>query len=381
MYSKIPENIQDVRIVKAGQCDGSLLFSEDYVVKAEIFDATIATSPDTVVLPTNTSAERDLLGLFHSFTGPVSEVGIYFLQNALLRGRGFVFSGHRLLNQPDLVPQYVRDMIANGQRDDVYYNPQACLTHYSGTYVSLFSEGYPIYGHWLVDTLPKAWLYKKFFTQNEDHKFVFTQDVPEFGLKILRDIFQISSDRLVFYDFGGETPTFDRLIVPSLLHNSHLFHPQIMQYVTDTKAGLGISDAQGELKLYISRSKFNSKSQSYKRFIVNESAVVDALTACGFQTVFPEDLTWPEQIALFSRAKIVIGESGSGLHNTLFSPLGTSVLCIQPNNHVQATLAQVAQHKFYIMSADSIDTQNGQEMSVDIERLTSMVMAIVSASN
>src|SRR5438876_7035256 len=55
------------------------------------------------------------------------------------------------------------------------------------------------------------------------------------------------------------------------------------------------------------------------RLLLNHEAVLKAVSDAGLTALMPEQLPWPEQLAMFSKARIVAGEFGSGLHNTLFS--------------------------------------------------------------
>ena len=59
----------------------------------------------------------------------------------------------------------------------------------------------------------------------------------------------------------------------------------------------------------------------------------------GFEIVCPEELSLEEQVALFAGTGLVIGEYGSGLHNTLFSPPRTIVGSVRYPNSVQTRIA------------------------------------------
>ncbi|WP_282041253.1 glycosyltransferase family 61 protein [Halomonas alimentaria] len=77
-------------------------------------------------------------------------------------------------------------------------------------------------------------------------------------------------------------------------------------------------------KVYISRRK------SRGRFVINESQVVQLLEKYGFVELVPEDYSFAEQVAIFSKAKFLVSIHGAGLTNMVFMPPGGAVLELVP---------------------------------------------------
>ncbi len=73
-------------------------------------------------------------------------------------------------------------------------------------------------------------------------------------------------------------------------------------------------------RIYISREK------QALRFVENESEVTKTLEEFGFTKVIAENLSYDEQLELFSRTKYIVGPHGAGLTNMIFMKDGTSVL-------------------------------------------------------
>ncbi len=73
-------------------------------------------------------------------------------------------------------------------------------------------------------------------------------------------------------------------------------------------------------KIYISRNL------QALRFIENEDQVMAVLQKYGFKKVFAEQLSYQEQVAIFSKAKYVVAPHGAGLTNIFFMNRGSSVL-------------------------------------------------------
>ena len=76
-------------------------------------------------------------------------------------------------------------------------------------------------------------------------------------------------------------------------------------------------------KIYITRGN------ATKRKCVNETDVISMLDKHGFTVVYPGDLSFFEQVELFSGAKFVIGPSGAAMFNVAFCKPGTHVIDIE----------------------------------------------------
>lgn len=74
-----------------------------------------------------------------------------------------------------------------------------------------------------------------------------------------------------------------------------------------------------EKNIYISRRKS-------ARPLLNESEVEDILSNHGFDVIFAEDLTFQEQVSVFSSAKTLISSHGAGMSNIAFMNSGTSIV-------------------------------------------------------
>ena len=70
-------------------------------------------------------------------------------------------------------------------------------------------------------------------------------------------------------------------------------------------------------KVYLSRRALPAT----KRRILGEAELEVALAAKGFESIYPEHLSLPDQIALFCEAEVVAGCIGSAFHTQLLSPM------------------------------------------------------------
>ncbi|MGN7126072.1 glycosyltransferase family 61 protein [Methylorubrum thiocyanatum] len=83
----------------------------------------------------------------------------------------------------------------------------------------------------------------------------------------------------------------------------------------------------GELRIYLSRTKLDRGKT------VGEQSMQAAFVACGYQVVYPEEISFNEQINLFSAASHVAGIQGSAFHNAVFCRPGTKTIMIVRENY------------------------------------------------
>lgn len=186
------------------------------------------------------------------------------------------------------------------------------------------APGFGIYGHWILDYLPKL---NEVVARNQQHLPFHYNAVKDWardfaGLILPGGLPQPVAD-------GNRVTFFERLIVPTSVRSPGLFDGAAAraawQRVSDGLARMhraGGIDAPPAL-IYISRRKWHRGQQ--ERVLVNATDVEDFLENLGFEVIHPETLPLAEQRWMFSRARVVIGEDGSALHNTIFSPPGTRI--------------------------------------------------------
>src|SRR5262249_8947792 len=90
-----------------------------------------------------------------------------------------------------------------------------------------------------------------------------------------------------------------------------LFAPQALrEAVRRMRAGVG---GAGE-----ERPKLLIRRNAIVRQMTNEAEIAEALVARGFIEVAPERLSLDEQVALYSRARMVVGATGAAMANLIF---------------------------------------------------------------
>lgn len=69
--------------------------------------------------------------------------------------------------------------------------------------------------------------------------------------------------------------------------------------------------------LYASRQLSGGWKRSYRR-LMNEALIVEIVRADVSDVLYLETLSFEQRVALFSRAKVIVGPPGSGMLNVLF---------------------------------------------------------------
>jgi capsular polysaccharide biosynthesis protein len=77
-------------------------------------------------------------------------------------------------------------------------------------------------------------------------------------------------------------------------------------------------------RIYVSRRD----AKRHRRWVDNEPEVEALFASRGFEIVAMNECSWPEQVRLFSTARVVAGASGAGLADIVFTPPGAHVITL-----------------------------------------------------
>ncbi len=123
-------------------------------------------------------------------------------------------------------------------------------------------------------------------------------------------------------------------------------------------------------KVYISRGK------SQKRKIANEEECVAILEEYGFKTLYFEDHSFEQQVAIALDAQYLISNHGAGLTNMLFMKSGSSVLELRKSedthNNCYFSLASALHLKYFYQLCHSVNPDEDvhtANLIVDCQRL------------
>jgi hypothetical protein len=192
----------------------------------------------------------------------------------------------------------------------------------------ILGPGHSIFGHWLVDHLPKLQVLANSGYDISSLIYLLPKSTPSWGLELL-GIIGLKPEQFVFFDPDVEIVEIEEVILPTFLHNGIRFSPIFTAAISSIRqaalAGLEYpSPPHQGARIYISRAK-TSQSRPFLNRISSEAIAQEY----GFQVCHPEQLSIRDQIRLFASAGSIVGEYGSAHHMSIFSAPGTVVCGIR----------------------------------------------------
>lgn len=257
-----------------------------------------------------------------------------------LTGRNIHYPNCLLERNGELIAPY-DERVMSLQKDTFYddniwneYVPYS-RTLVEQTPVYFFIYNVDNYYHFIYDTLPQLVGYFKLkeiipsltLLVNTSHPL--KNKLSPFVAEFLNNL------GITEFLIASKTTKYARLFIQSSLTHGGQSNDPASKLATSIWKRMSVPDIQTPKRFYISRrtwmhGKTENLGTNYttRRKCMNEDAVVELLSKYGIQEVFTELLTTDEKLAYFKNAELVVGVSGGGLCNVLFSPSSTKTLCI-----------------------------------------------------
>lgn len=295
------------------------------------------------------------------------EAGVYTLRDVGVVGSGFIIRDGESV-ACNAIGLSVGQCLHSQKSGDIALEKKQKISKINKA-VMLVTLAPGVYGHWIVDFLPKIALLKIAGFDIHNLTYLIGSSVPEFGLRWLA-LLGIRPDQILRYDEQSEFVMVEELLVPTNARagsrTSGVFRQCIdeMMALVDRFAPNSDAGPQYE-KVFISRSRAGRDD----RFMTNRDEIEGIAREHGYHIVHPEKLPILDQINLFRSAKSVIGEYGSALHGTIFSAPGIDVCCLRAASEhprfLQSGLCQaMGQQCGYVFGDAPIDAID-VEFSID----------------
>jgi len=182
------------------------------------------------------------------------------------------------------------------------------------------------YGHWITEVLPKVAIVADHF------------DITRLKFIVTRHIFLRPSwpMRQIYFDSLAALGVKRHQIVPMAREATEvgeLLFPLPMALHPLAKAPRTIEILEGIRNRLVTRNEaprrlYVSRARARTRRLLNEAEILDILRDFGVTTVYPERLSFAEQVRLFAQAELVIGNCGANLTNAVFSPRGVKIFAL-----------------------------------------------------
>lgn len=237
-----------------------------------------------------------------------------------------------------------------------------------GRALSLVSQaGGDNYFHWMIDVLPKLFLYKKSSYAGLDiDYYIFNPIKHKFSLELL-ELLNIPKEKIIEI-LPYQSIQVDELLAtspPSITSNEHRL--PIPHWIINNwrRSLLELEKVKPPnnpySKIYINRL------DSKKRPIQNEHEVIEYFEDNGFKSITLSKLSVINQISLFANADIIIGPHGAGFTNILFCKKETVLVEIfsfdeQKSSNIGtvnfANLANQLSLNYYVLQIKKDDLPN-----------------------
>ncbi len=178
------------------------------------------------------------------------------------------------------------------------------------------------YGHVLAEIMPGAWLLRKLLP--DTRAALLTWSPPALVGLYEAIAAAIGAEAMPMVNCNRSVRVRRLLVVDGFAETDAYLSPRIREFADEVIETLGVRDLPSVRRLFLPRRERQG------RCVRNMADVSACLRRHGFETVYPDELPWPGQVALFRQASHVVGIQGSALTTTMFSRAGTPVLSLAP---------------------------------------------------
>lgn len=242
---------------------------------------------------------------------------------------GQVLANDRLV-LPDTFRHNVRPRLRNSYLDELaprFANlpfETGSLPVLEGTYFHLDNEIRGHFGHTMTEVVSRLWAWPEVKQAHPDAKvLMFLNRGRQMGgwEYALLAAGGIAREDVVFLDAPVRV---ERVFSPSpMFSNPEYAHPAILQTWQRVGDALAAQAEERELP-----ARFFCSRKIRKRGCTNTDEVEELFRRQGFEILFPETMSLPEQVQLFRQADVVAGFAGSGLFQLEFTPTPKRVITI-----------------------------------------------------
>ncbi|MFA7656271.1 glycosyltransferase [Acidithiobacillus thiooxidans] len=249
----------------------------------------------------------------------------------------YITKEHNIIIEHDNLPNEIKISIANSDFYQLFLPestiPNKRIKHIEnnlGILIPMIHPGDNIYGHWLIDIIPRIEIFKALYP-DEKICLATVDSTPKWALELIEFYYGTSVNFIIL---TAEENYNSKLFLTSPTR----YHDKLSLFTTILRSKSSFRP-QNENKVYLSRSRFEDGLT--KRNLLNRGIIEGFFKSNKFDIVYPEHLSIKEQMDLFNSTTFLAGESGSALHNSIFCPSGIPVINIQSarvNHFIQAGL-------------------------------------------
>lgn len=207
-------------------------------------------------------------------------------------------------------------------------------TRLAGNWTSIVSRwvpnrGFPVYGHWLHDALPRLALLQEL---PSDTRIIVPPDLKPYHKESLQ--------LLGVWDRCRPSPEahleVERYFFTSPVSMIDCYNPYAVHFTRTALLPKADPNYSGPRKFYMQRT-------SKRRSIHNAEQVAEFFRRKGWAVVRDVDLTFAQTIKLFSDAEAICSQQGSNMSNVLFCRPGCVVMHLVPDVNLDGWIDWIAE--------------------------------------
>ncbi len=307
-----------------------------------------------------------LFGQWYFGDDRVPEVGLYSLPDAVLLENSILFWRDNTLCIPQnsIVPSSLAEHVAAqpaSARQTLRIDEEVVL---------LCGPGHLMYGHWLVDFLPRFHVLQMLGYDIATLRYLLPHDIRQFTRHWLR-LLGISDAQLIPYDTAAHRCEIKRALIPTNLREHSRANPLLASAIAGLRQRIGVTgNAGGGRRIFVSRRNWNNAT----RRLANIDQVEAAFQSRGFEIVTPESMNIADQVKLFAASRVIAGEYGSGLHGGIFAPAGATIIALRGTEHhpyfLQSGLSHAMGHDCGYVFGHTREASGNQIYEIEEQDLT-----------
>jgi len=209
-----------------------------------------------------------------------------------------------------------------------------------------------VYYHWMFDIIPRIELIRLSGIKLAEIDWFVVNSLSKPYQKETLSILGIPETKIIESDLHSHIQATE-MIVPSFPGYLDWVPEGTIKFLRQAfLAKINLANTNSGKRIYISRARAKNRQ------LINESEVEKLLNNQGFQTIFLEEMSVFEQVAVFANAEAIIAPHGSGLSNLVFCSPNTKVVEIFSPNYVRTDywmISQQLQLQHYYLIGQSFD--------------------------
>ncbi len=244
--------------------------------------------------------------------------------------------------------------------------------------IAVTAEAPGNYYHWLIDLLPRLCLIRssdgfESFAQlllNGSHAHYEESSFRALGVPLEK----------IFYVDARDRFQIEKAMIPSMDHFSKVIAPWKIRALRAVRDSLPRPERGRARRLYISRKR------AAVRRVRNEPELERILRDAGFTAVDLESCSWPEQVAMFADAEVILAPHGAALANTVFCQPGALLVEISTragykDYYLRLAASSGVRYGFLearprVTASSSIRATENEDMIIDLNSVQDLLRSL-----